>query len=172
MRYFCTYFDTHYLTRGLALHQSLQEQAGEFELVVLCMDETVEQTLRAKALPGVRLLPVAALIAAHPRLAAAQSDRTRLEFYFTCTPWLMRHLLPELPPGELLTYLDADLYFFGSPQPVYDEIGTASIAITPHRFPAALTRLDHRGKFNSGWVSLRHDATGLACAAVPPPWPR
>ena len=166
MRYFCTYFDSHYLTRGLALHQSLQAQAGEFELVVLCMDDAVETALRAKALPGVRLLPVADLIAAHPRLAAAQADRTRLEFYFTCTAWLMRHLLPQLPAGALLTYLDSDLYFLGPPQPIYDEIGAASVAITPHRFPASLAHLEQRGKFNSGWVSLRHDATGLACAAA------
>ena len=165
MRYYCTYFDTNYLTRGLALHGSLVAHAGEFELVVLCMDEAVEATLRGKKLPGVRLLPVAELIALYPALAAALADRTKLEFYFTCTSWLMRHLLPQIPAGELLTYLDADLYFFSSPQPIYDEIGSASIAITPHRFPASLAHLARYGKFNVGWVSLRHNATGLACAA-------
>jgi len=165
MRYFCTYFDTHYLTRGLALHRSLLAHAGEFELVVLCMDEAVEAALRPKKLPGVRLLPVAALTAQYPALAAARSDRTKLEFYFTCTSWLMQHLLPGLPAGELLTYLDADLYFFSSLQPVYDEIGAAPVAITPHRFPRALAHLERYGKFNVGWVSLRNDATGRACAA-------
>ncbi len=165
MRYFCTYFDAHYLTRGLALHQSLAAQAGEFELVVLCMDQETETLLKKKALPHVRLLPAAELIGEYPRLAAAQSDRSKLEFYFTCTSWLMRHLLPQIPAGELLTYLDADLYFFSSPQPIYDAIGTASVAITPHRFPPALVHLERYGKFNVGWVSLRHDATGLACAA-------
>ena len=165
MRYFCTYFDQNYLTRGLALHRSLVAHAGEFELVVLCMDAAVETALRARALPSVRLLRVAELTAQYPALAAAQSDRTKLEFYFTCTPWLMRHLLPKLPAGELLTYLDADLYFFSSPQPVYAEIGSASVAITPHRFPASLAHLERYGKFNVGWVSLRHDATGQACAA-------
>ena len=165
MRYFCTYFDIHYLSRGLALHRSLLVHAGDFELVVLCMDEAVEASLRRKALPQVRLLPVGSLEAGNPALAAARSDRTNLEFYFTCTSWLMQHLLAQLPAGELLTYLDADLYFFGSPQPVYDEIGEASVAITPHRFPATLTHLERYGKFNVGWVSLRNDATGRACAA-------
>jgi len=165
MKYFCTYFDTHYLTRGLALHRSLTAHAGEFELVVLCMDETVEAELREQNLPQLRLLPVAELTALYPALAAAQADRTKLEFYFTCTSWLMRHLLPRLPAGELLTYLDSDIYFFNSLQPVYDEIGAASIAITPHRFPAALAHLERYGKFNVGWVSLRHDADGQACAA-------
>jgi hypothetical protein len=165
MRHFCTYFDANYLTRGLALHRSLAAHAGEFELVVLCMDEAVETALRQKNLPQVRVLPVADLVAQSPALAAARTDRTKLEFYFTCTSWLMQHLLPQIPPGELLTYLDADLYFFSSPQLVYDEIGRASIAITPHRFPPSLAHLERYGKYNVGWVSLRNDATGRACAA-------
>lgn len=165
MRQFCTYFDANYLTRGLALHRSLAVHAGEFELVVLCMDEAVESALRQENLPQVRLLSVAELVAKYPALAAARADRTKLEFYFTCTSWLMRHLLPQIPAGELLTYLDADLYFFSSLQPVYDEIGAASVAITPHRFPASLAHLERYGKYNVGWVSLCHDATGQACAA-------
>ncbi len=165
MRYFCTYFDQNYLTRGLALHRSLLEHAGKFELVVLCMDAATDVDLAARALPYVRLLPVAELTAQYPALAAAQRDRTKLEFYFTCTSWLMRHLLPKLPAGKLLTYLDADLYFFSSLQPIYDEIGSSSVAITPHRFPASLAHLERYGKFNVGWVSFRHDATGEACAA-------
>ena len=165
MRYFCTYFDANYLSRGLALHRSLGEHAGNFELVVLCMDAETEKILRQKKLPKVRLLPVAELTGLYPRLAAARADRTKLEFYFTCTSWLMLHLLPQIPTGELLTCLDADLFFFSSPQPIDDEIGAASVAITPHRFPAALAHLERYGKFNTGWVSLRHDATGQACAA-------
>jgi hypothetical protein len=165
MRHYCTYFDGHYLTRGLALHQSLVRHAGEFELFILCMDESVEAQLRNKALPHVRLLPLAELVANCPVLTAARADRSKLEFYFTCTSWLMRHLLPQVPAGELLTYLDADLYFFASPQSVYEEIGAASVAITPHRFPASLAHLERYGRYNVGWVSLRHDATGQACAA-------
>jgi len=165
MRYFCTYFDQNYLTRGLALHRSLTEHAGDFELVILCMDGAAETALRERALPHVRLLPVAELTARYPALNAAQSDRTKLEFFFTCTPWLMRHLLSQLPAGELLTYLDADLYFFSSPQAVYDEIGAASVGITPHHFPPSLAHLERYGRYNVGWVSLRNDATGQACAA-------
>lgn len=165
MRYFCTYFDHNYLPRGLALHQSLLAQGGDFELIILCMDEAVAIALRAKNLPRVQLLPVAELVDQFPALAAAQQDRTKLEFYFTCTPWLVRHLLPQIPERDLLTYLDADLFFFSSPQPIYDAIGPASIAITPHRFPPTLTHLERYGRYNVGWLSFRHDPTGLACAA-------
>ncbi len=165
MRYFCTYLDSTGLPRGLALHQSLLAHAGKFELVVLCLDEAVETGLRKKSLAHARLLPLTELTAKNPALAAARSDRTAEEFHLTCKSWLLQHLLPSIPAGELLTYLDSDLYFFGSPEPVYKEIGTASIAITPHRYAAALVHLQRYGKFDAGWVSLRHDVTGLACAA-------
>ncbi len=165
MRYFCTDFDSNDLSRGLALYQSLQAHAGNFELVVLCLDVAAEKQLRARALPKVRLLPLAELIAHSPGLAAAQSDRTAAEFALTCTSWLLRYQLPQVPGGELLTYLAADLFFFSSPQPAFDEIGTASVAITPHRFPAALAHLERYGRYDAGWVTLRHDTTGLACAA-------
>ncbi|MBX3750702.1 MAG: hypothetical protein KF897_11495 [Opitutaceae bacterium] len=164
MRFFCTYFDAGYLTRGLALHASLARHAGDFSLAVLCMDAAVEADLRRRNLPGVRLLPLEPFVAKYPALAAARGNRTKLEFYFTCTSWLMHHLLVELPPGELLTYLDADLCFYGPPDLVFAEIGSASVAITPHRFPSALAHLERYGRFNVGWVSLRHDATGQACA--------
>ena len=163
MRYFCTYFDSGYLARGLALHASLVQHAGRFQLVILCMDVGVEADLRQRQLPGVRLLPLDPFLAKYPALAAARTNRSKLEFYFTCTPWLMRHLLPELPRGALLTYLDADLFFFSSPDPIFAEIGAASVAITPHRFPASLVHLERYGRYNVGWVSQRHDATGLAC---------
>ena len=165
MRHFCTYLDTDHLARGLALHGSLLAHAGDFNLVVLCLDETVEDTLRQKNMERVRLLPVEELTGRYPALAAARTDRTEPEFQLTCKSWLMQHLLSSVPAGELLTYLDVDLYFFGPLQPIYDEIGAASIAITPHRFPAALAHLERQGKFNPGWVSLRNDATGQACAA-------
>lgn len=165
MRYFCTYFDQHYLSRGLALYESLRQHADEFRLTILCMDESTRSDLAARKLPEVKLLPLDKLVAEHPELRAAADNRTKLEFFFTCTSWLARHLIPTVPEGELLTYLDADLYFFSSPKPIYDEIGTASVAITPHRFPPALQHLDRYGRFNVGWVSFRNDHTGIACAS-------
>ncbi|MDI1334752.1 MAG: glycosyltransferase [Lacunisphaera sp.] len=165
MRYFCTQLDADRLTQGLALHQSLLAHAGEFQLIVLCLDEVAMAGLKQKALPHVRALPLADLTGKYPTLAAARSDRTAEEFGLTCKSWLLHHVLPQIPAGELLTYLDAGLYFFDSPQPVYDEIGHASVAITPHRYPPVLAHRERQGKFSTGWISLRHDATGRACAA-------
>jgi hypothetical protein len=40
MLHFCTYFDSHYLARALALYDSLQEHCAPFELFVLCLDNS------------------------------------------------------------------------------------------------------------------------------------
>ena len=164
MRFYCTYFDSQHLPHGLALHQSLLAHAGKFELTVLCLDEAAEKSLRQKALPQVQVLSLAELTGAHPALARARSDRTEREFGLTCKSWLMYHLLPKLPVGELLSYVDADVYFFSSPEPIFTEIGSAAIAITPCRYSPSLAHLNRYGKFTAGWVSLRHDPTGLKCA--------
>lgn len=164
MNYFCTSLDSSSLTRGLALHQSLRAHASEFELTVLCLDEATETSLRTRDLPAVRLLPVSTLTAAHAPLRAAQTDRTAAEFALTCKAWLIHHLLPQVPAGALLTYVAPEVYFFGTTQTVFDQIGRASIALLPCRYPAPLASWARYGQCHVGWLSLRHDDTGLAAA--------
>jgi hypothetical protein len=165
MRYFCTILDSSNLTRGLALHQSLVAHAGRFELIVLCLDGAAEAELRRAKPAHTRLVPLTDLIAKHPDLAAARTDRSETEFRLTCRPWLLRHLLPQLPAGALLTQLDAAVCFFASPDAVFAAIAAASAALCPRRLPSGLAALNRCGRHDAGWVSLRHDATGLACAA-------
>jgi len=164
MRYYCTALDADCLQQGLALHRSLAVHGGDFVLTILALDEAAAAALREKSLAGVRLLPLAQLLDDHPALAAARSDRTPAEFHATCRPWLLHHLLPQIPAGELLTHLGAELFFYGPPEPVFQEIGAASVAITPYRFAAPAAYLEHYGKFNPAWLSLRHDGTGKKCA--------
>ena len=164
MRYFCTALDQNSLIRGVALHRSLSDHAGEFELVVLCLDESVADFLGRSALSQVRPLSLMELLKRHPRLAGARTDRTPAEFHLTCVPWLLSHLLAQLPRGALLTYVDASVFLFASPAPVFDEIGEASVALLPYRFPPGLTYLERHGKFSASWISLRHDSTGETCA--------
>lgn len=164
MRHYCTSFGINQLGQGLALHQSLLTHGGKFALTVLALDEAVAAELQRKAPAHLRVLPLADLVGAHPPLAAARADRTGAEFLLTCRSWLLRHLLPAIPAGELLTHVDASLYFFSPPEPLFEEIGTASAAIMPFRYPDDLAHLARHGRFSTGWVSLRHDATGRAIA--------
>ena len=163
MRQYCTYFDHHYLVRGLALYDSLASHGGGFQLWVLCLSAECEQALQKLALPGIRTISMGEFEDGDVALLAARQNRSRIEYFFTCTPSLPLFLFKQNPAMDAVTYLDGDLYFFGDPEEVHRLIGDASIAITPHRFPPACRALERFGIYNVGWVTFRRDASALAC---------
>jgi len=164
VQHYCTYFDHHFLPQGLALYQSLCEHAGAFRLHVLALTEECERHLQAIGFDRLDVISLRRLLSHRPALRQARKNRTVIEFYFTCTASLITYLLEKRLPGEAITYLDADCFFFASPIIVHDMEKSASIAITPHRFPARIGNREMYGRFNVGWVTFRRDGNGLACA--------
>jgi hypothetical protein len=163
MRYFCTYFDRNYLPRGLALYRSLVCHCPAFLLWVLCMDRASYDILARLALPGLRPVALDDLEKEDQELQKAKRNRSAIEYYFTCSPSLPMFLLNHHPEVDLITYLDADLFFFADPAPIYDEIGDHSIAIIGHRFPPSLAEWERYGIYNVGWLTFRRDLHALAC---------
>jgi hypothetical protein len=161
-RVYCTYFDHNYLSRGLALHRSLQRHAPGSRLWVLCLSETCHRTLVALDLPDIIPVLLADFEAADPAVAATRTHRSTIEYYFTCTPAWMLFVLARDTDAEWVTYLDGDLFFFASPAIIYEELRDASIAIIPHRYPPKLARLRKFGTYNVGWVGARNDSDGIA----------
>jgi hypothetical protein len=164
MRHYCTYFDRGFLIQGLALWRSLTRCDPEAVLWVLALDGPTERILRALARPQVRVVPLAELEAADPALAGVKAGRAWPEYIFTLSPCLPRHLLRVHPEIDRLTYLDADLMFFASSAPIFDEMGGGSVLFTAHRFPDFLrAHYERHGIYNVGVLSWRRDASGLAC---------
>ena len=162
MIHYCTYFDIHYLTRALALHRSLRRHSPPFTLWALCLDDEVRAALEALALDDVRPVALAELEAADPELAAVKGTRTKVEYYFTCSPALPRYLFRAHPEIDLVTYLDADLLFYSSPVAVLEALGHGSVLIVPHRFPEAIRELEEFGVYNVGLLAFRGDEAGTA----------
>lgn len=165
MSHFCTLFDRAYLTRGLALYTSLQHHAGPFRLWALCLDEPTYHMLRRLALPHLVPIALADFERGDDALLAAKQNRSKTEYYFTCTPALIQYLLQRHPQIDELTYIDADMALFSSPQPAFDALGDGLIGIVAHRFPQRLQRLERLGRFNVGWLIFRRSPSALACIA-------
>jgi hypothetical protein len=164
MRYFCTYFDSGYFTRGMALYESLRQHCPVFTLWVLCLDEISLDELNRRNLPGVKLISPEELERATEGLAQARTNRSRVEYYFTCSPALPLFILKTVPQVDLITYLDSDLYFYADPECVFEELGTGSIGIIRHRFKPELAAVEQPyGIYNVGWVTFRRDEEALAC---------
>jgi glycosyltransferase involved in cell wall biosynthesis len=161
---YCCYFDHRYLARGLTMIRSLRAQDPSAVVWVLCLSEECFGALQAMAEPGTRLLRIADLEAAYPALAAARSNRSLIEYYFTCTPSLVCFVLEGAGAGSIVTYVDSDLYFFSDPAPLIADLGENSVSIIPHRFPPRLKYLEKYGLYNVGWMSFRSDARGRAVA--------
>ena len=161
-RVYCTYFDHNYLPRGLALHQSLQQHAPGARLWVLCLSEACYRTLTALNLPNLMTRRLSDFEAADPQVAAVRPTRSTIEYYFTCTaPWML-HVLENERDAEWVTYLDSDLFFFASPDPIYDEMRGGAFGIIPHRFTRRLAEQRRFGIYNVGWVSARRCEEGIA----------
>lgn len=157
---FCTYFDHHYLSRGLALYHSLVEHCGTIELHVLCLSPECLAFLRDILLPGLIPISLEDFEKNEPRLAKAKSNRSLVEYYFTCSPFLPRYVLQHHPLAQGVVYLDSDMFCFAPLAEILEECLNWSVGLSPHRFPERLKGEEVHGRFNVGFLWFRNDRIG------------
>jgi len=160
-RYFCTLFDSGYLLKGLAMMRSLARFCSGMKIYVLCMDDQTKYILERLDLPCVTCIALSEV--ENEALLKAKADRGVAEYCWTLSSnftWYVMQCFQEI---DMLTYVDADLLFYSDVQPIFDEIGNASIAIIEHRFTPRLQDREVNGRFCVEWDSFRRDEQGLAC---------
>ena len=102
------------------------------------MDQTSHDLLVANPRTGLVPLSLQEVEGYDGRLPTVRDSRSVAEYCYTCSPILPRFLFDRAPDLELLTYLDADLFFFSDPRVLLDELGSGSIGIIAHRFSPAV----------------------------------
>jgi putative methyltransferase (TIGR04325 family) len=162
-RHYCTYFDHRYFSQGMVMIQSLKKYQPEAQVTVLCLSDLCQEWLRNFSEEGIQTMTLEDLQRSWPELVPARKSRSLIEFYFTCTPYLLREVLKKQEPDTIVTYLDADLGFFSSPEPLFTEMSEHAVAIIPHRFTPDFLKNEMYGKYNVGWVSFRYNQEGEAC---------
>jgi len=160
-RYFCTLVNRGYLTKGLALHESLLRHCPDVVLFMLCLDDESHRVLTGLGRDRLRLVPHAEFEG--EEMLAARANRSEREYCFTCTASFPRWLMENRPEIDLLAFVDADTCFFSDSEPLFDELGEGSIGITEHRFPEVWKHHEEVGVYNAGWACFRRDAEGLRC---------
>ena len=159
---FCTYYDSNYASRGLLMIDSIFAFMPDAVVHVLCLDESSE-IITKRIHPRCNVIKLAELEVFDIELYKCKNNRKLVEYYFTCTPCLPFYVLEKYKLINSITYLDADLYFYESPEKVLDLSDNYSIAIIPHNFTNKLTNLSAFGNFNVGWITWRNDINGLQC---------
>lgn len=162
LRQYCTYFDHRYLSRALAMVRSLRRVEPDAQIWALCMSDKAYGYFEANPEPGVRPITLSEFEAGDEDLLRAKSDgRSAIEYYFTCSPSLIRYGFRMAPEAQSMTYLDSDLWFFSAPGTIYEKAKDAAAIIIPHRFPPEHYERSRFGIFNVGWVTFRRDEEGL-----------
>jgi hypothetical protein len=126
------------------------------------MDGRAYDVLQQLDLPRLIAIPLGELERHDPRLAAVKADRTQLEYCWTATPCIARYCFDREPHLDAITYVDSDIYFFSSPEPLFAELGDNSIQIVPHRYAPEHRHFEATsGIYNVEWLIFRRDARGL-----------
>lgn len=130
---FCTLFDSNYLDKGLVLYESMKKVMENFKLYILAMDDKCEQILKSMNLSNTVVISLEEF--EDEELLEIKSKRARAEYCWTCTASLIDYILDSYKE-TYCTYVDSDLYFYGNPQALIEEMDKAgcSVQIVEHGF--------------------------------------
>ena len=161
-RYYYTYFDVNYLVKGLALINSLARHESEsYHFFVVCMDPITHSFLKQTSFPNVTAVNMADIEREDTQLLVAKRTRSFVEYYWSIKAAIALCLINKNPEIDSIFYLDADLYFYSSPNPLWEEIENQSVLMHEHRFSPEQATLLKYGKYNAGMLGFRTDPTGL-----------
>jgi len=160
-RHFCTLFDRNYVFKAVVLHRSLLRHCPDFHVTAFCFDDEARHVIEALELPRLSTVGLDELEAFDPELLAVKPDRSPVEYLWTSTPALPLYMFSAHAELHEITYLDADLMFFADPEPLFAEMGDASVLITPHRFSPELAHHAINGIYNVQFLTFRRDGRGL-----------
>lgn len=161
--HFCTYSDEDYAPRALVMWDSLRTFQPEAVLHILALTDAAETLFSAIAVPQVVVYSLRDLEAWDQFLASVKTERSRIDYIFTLSPCFPRFVLETNGEIEMITYLDSDLLFQSDPEPLFQEMNSAPVAIISHRFPPGEDQAERFGNFNVGWISFRNASEGRAC---------
>ena len=154
---FCTLFDSRYLSRGVAMYQSLNKCCTSFHLYIFAFDKKSYDFFHCNNFENVTVISRTEF--EDNELLRIKSTRTKGEYCWTCTSSTILYVLNHYSV-EICTYIDADLYFFSSPEILIDELGKKSILLTEHRYTPEYDQSATSGKYCVQFMSFRNDRRG------------
>lgn len=155
---FCTLFNTYYLAKGLALHQSLIDVCPNFHLYIFAFDENTYEFLIKKKLKNTTVISLQQFET--QALLKCKKERTLAEYCWTCTPFTIQHCIENFNLNHC-TYVDADLYFYSNPNILLDEMGDNSVLITPHNYFYAYDQSAKSGIYCVQFMTFKNTINGL-----------
>ncbi|MGE3613868.1 MAG: hypothetical protein AB7G20_10385 [Sulfurimonas sp.] len=154
---YCTLFDSFYLTRGLAMYESLIKQSDSFNLYIFAFDDKSYNYLSSLKLANITVISLTEF--EDNELLSIKDSRTKGEYCWTCTPSIIKYSIENFKLDHC-TYLDADLYFFSNPSVLVDEMNQQAILLTEHRYTPIYDKSASSGIYCVQFMTFKntHDA--------------
>lgn len=159
--HYVTLFDSLFLPQGVALHASMERHILQYTLWVLCVDDKSYAALETLQLPNVRLLKLSNLET--EELLAVKPFRSNAEYCWTLTPYAPRFVFEHDLDVSRVTYLDADLWFTDSPEPIFQEFDQSGkqVLITDHGYAPEYDQSATSGKYCVQFMIFERDRSEL-----------
>jgi hypothetical protein len=155
---FCTLFDSFYLTRGIAMYKSLEENCQNFHLYIFAFDATSLEILTQLNFKHATIISLKEF--EDEELLSVKPGRTKAEYCWTSTSSTILYVIQNFNVPSC-TYVDADLFFYQDPKALFDEMGDQSILITEHRYPPKFNRVDTSGIYCVQFITFLNNEEGL-----------
>jgi hypothetical protein len=147
------------------MYESLKSVCSvPFTLFIVALDEfTIDFFDNHKSdFPEVIAIPLSVLEDSDPVLLACKPNRSVISYYFTLSPCIPLYLLKKYNLPHICT-LDADIVFYSDLLPIFTQLESCSIIITPHKFSKENQHKTKWGHFNVSFQIFKNDETGLQC---------
>ncbi len=155
---YCTLFDSGYLTRGIAMYESLKRCTDEFNLYIFAFDDDCHKLLKELDLENVTVISLIEF--EDKELLAVKKDRSAGEYCWTCTPSIIKYAIEKYDLDNC-TYIEADLYFFSNPAILIDEMNKKSVLISEHRYSKEYDKSLKNGKYCVQFMTFKNDHNGM-----------
>ncbi len=155
---FCTLFNSNYLTRGLAMYDSLAVHCPQFHLFIFTFDDKAADILKTLNLPDITVITLAEF--EDEELLAIKPDRSPVEYCWTCTPSTILYCIQKFDLDHC-TYIDADLLFYSNPDVLIREMGEKSVLIIDHRYTPEYDQTATSGKYCVQFMCFKNNEDGL-----------
>jgi hypothetical protein len=155
---FCTLFDSNYLSRGLALYESLCASCPAFHLYVFAFDDNSYNFLVQKNYR--HITPVSLKEFEDDELLKIKPSRTAAEYCWTCTPSTILYCIKRYNLSSC-TYLDADMFFYNDPSVLIEEMGNKPVLISEHRYTKLYDQSARSGIYCVQFMCFKNTEQGM-----------
>ena len=158
-RHLVTHCDYNYLPRAIVLIESIAKKSENYLVILVCHDDLSYSNMTERSMKNVELVKLSEIEVYSEELNEKKLLISPIEYIFLLTPFIIKFCL-EVFKLENVVYVDSDMYFFSSIDPIFDEIRNSDVGITSHNFPTKMRRLEVNGKFNVGILFFRNTKDG------------